>query len=107
MVILSVVRMDCPMAQCPSVIFAPKTCEKSEISENNMKDILQVFSRMAKIERKRGFAAHKEKDGTPIFLDELDPNRGCFVKEIIPECGLFCESCWIYFTRVKDIICEK
>lgn len=42
MVILSVVRMDCPMAQCPSVIFAPKTCEKSEISENNMKDILDA-----------------------------------------------------------------
>ncbi|DBA55360.1 TPA_asm: hypothetical protein [Porphyromonas phage phage017a_JCVISC001] len=21
--------------------------------------------------------------------------------------SLICESCWIYFTRVKDIICEK
>lgn len=52
-------------------------------------DFPQAFQRMAKIERV--FASHKEKDGTPIFLDELDPNRGEFVTEIIPECGIFCE----------------
>lgn len=50
-----------------------------------------VFARMAKIERKRGFAAHKEQDGSPLFLDELSPDRGESVREITPECGLFCE----------------
>lgn len=30
------------MAQCTSVIFAPKTIKKSEISENDMKDILDA-----------------------------------------------------------------
>lgn len=55
------------------------------------KDFPQAFLRMAKIERERGFASHKEKDGTPIFLDELSPNRGEFTREIMPECGIFCE----------------
>lgn len=54
-------------------------------------DFPQAFQRMAEIERAKGFASHKEKDGTPIFLDELDPNRGEFTTEIMPECGLFCE----------------
>lgn len=55
------------------------------------KDFPQAFQRMAKIEREREFASHKEKDGTPIFLDELSPNRGEFTREIMPECGIFCE----------------
>jgi len=54
-------------------------------------DFPESFHRMAKIERERGFASHKDKDGTPIFLDELNPNRGEFVKEIMPECGLYCD----------------
>lgn len=33
MVTLSVVIMDCPMAQCASVTFAPRTIKKSEISD--------------------------------------------------------------------------
>lgn len=53
-------------------------------------DFPEAFRRMAEIERKRGFASHKDHTGTPIFLDELDPNRGEFVSEIMPECGLFC-----------------
>lgn len=54
-------------------------------------DFPDAFSRMASIERLRGFASHKERDGTPIYLDELDPNRGHHQSEIIPECGLFCD----------------
>ena len=54
-------------------------------------DFPKAFQRMAEIERLRGFACHKEKDGTPLFLDELAPDRGEFCKELLPECGLFCE----------------
>lgn len=34
---------------------------------------------------------HTEKDGR-IFLDELDPNRGNILKEIMDECGIYCEA---------------
>ena len=33
------------MAQCTSVIFAPKTIKKSEISENDMKDIAIIVGK--------------------------------------------------------------
>ena len=29
-------------------------------------------------------------DKGPIFLDELDPNRGNMNTEIMPECGVMC-----------------
>lgn len=49
-------------------------------------DFPEVFAKRAKLERELG--------GTTIngiYLDELDPDRGRNVKEIIPECGISCE----------------
>lgn len=64
-------------------------------------DFPEAFHRMSEIERKRGFASHKDKDGTPIFLDELDPDRGNFSTEIMPECGLFCELEMLNILKTK------
>ena len=33
---------------------------------------------------------YKESDGTPLYLDELDPNRGDMNTEIFPDCGIMC-----------------
>jgi hypothetical protein len=30
-------------------------------------------------------------DNGPIWLDELDPERGRDLEIIVPDCGLFCE----------------
>ncbi len=57
-------------------------------------DYPDTFSEMAELEREIGHSCLNESDGykkQPIFLDELDPNRGDFPKEIMPECWLFCE----------------
>lgn len=54
-------------------------------------DFPYEFGKMSNIERNIGHSCLKENDGTPLFLDELDPNRGHFPTEIMPECGLFCE----------------
>jgi 3'-phosphoadenosine 5'-phosphosulfate sulfotransferase (PAPS reductase)/FAD synthetase len=57
-------------------------------------DYPDTFERMTKLERKIGHSCLNEFDGykkQPLFLDELGPNRGDFPKEIMPECGLFCE----------------
>lgn len=53
-------------------------------------DYPEVFKQRAELERKIGFAINKDKNG-PVFLDELDPNRGRNEKEIMPECGIACE----------------
>jgi hypothetical protein len=57
-------------------------------------DFPDAFDRMAKLERLIGHSCLKEEvnDKTILlFLDELEPNRGDFPAEIMPECGLFCE----------------
>ena len=54
------------------------------------RDFPEVFSRRSKLERKLGRSMLKEKDGTPLFLDELDPNRGDINTEIMPECDIMC-----------------
>lgn len=53
-------------------------------------DFPDVFENRAKLERKVGNTILKEADGTPIYLDTLDPNRGVKTKEIMQECDLFC-----------------
>lgn len=50
------------------------------------KDFPEVFERRAKLERELGCTTI-----TGIYLDELEPNRGRFSKEIMPECGIACE----------------
>lgn len=50
------------------------------------RDFPEVFSSRSTMERRIG--AHILKE---CYLDELDPNRGREVRDIIPDCGIFCE----------------
>jgi len=57
------------------------------------KDFPEAFSRMAKIERKIGNSVLKEKiDGKhyPLFLDEMDDNRGNYQDEPDISCDILC-----------------
>ena len=63
------------------------------------KDFSERFNRMAQIERIVGASCLKEQDGTRLFLDELDPNRGVNVKPIVPDCSL---TCAIEFAEIED-----
>lgn len=51
------------------------------------RDFPDVFERRAKQEREIGHSCIKG-----VFLDELDPNRGNMMKEVIPSCGFTCEA---------------
>lgn len=53
------------------------------------KDFPEVFESRAKLEREVGHSILKDKNG-PVYLDELDPNRGNMDTEIMPECGIMC-----------------
>lgn len=54
------------------------------------KDFPQAFDRMAKLEREIGYALLKDKNGQ-VFLDELEPYRGNFKRDLPPDCGFTCE----------------
>jgi len=54
------------------------------------RDFQEVFRERAAIEREIGFAILKDQNG-PVFLDELDPNRGRIEDEITMDCGIMCE----------------
>lgn len=59
---------------------------------NIRKDFPDVFARMAMVERDIGHSVLKEPVGSaPIYLDELDPNRGDMKNEMDIECSFFCE----------------
>ena len=45
---------------------------------------------MAKQERKLGHSINKDQTG-PVFLDELEPNRGNFKRDMPSDCGFTCE----------------
>lgn len=53
------------------------------------KDFPDVFEKRAKLEREVGHSMLKDKNG-PVYLDELDPNRGDMNTEIMPDCGIMC-----------------
>jgi len=53
------------------------------------KDFPGVFESRAKLERLVGQSMLKDKNG-PVYLDELDPNRGDMNTEIMPDCGIMC-----------------
>lgn len=53
------------------------------------KDFPDVFDRMALVERDIGANILKDENG-PIYLDELDPNRGNHADEPNFECSLMC-----------------
>lgn len=54
------------------------------------KDFPEHFIKMAQLEREVGHAINKDKDGA-VFLDELDPNRGNFIRDVPGDCGFTCE----------------
>lgn len=54
------------------------------------KDFPEVFKSRAKLERDIGASILKESDGTPLYLDELEPNRGRMENEIMPDCSIMC-----------------
>lgn len=57
---------------------------------NIRKDFPEVFESRAKLERDVGYSMLKDNYGKPVFLDELDPNRGNMNTEIFPGCGIMC-----------------
>jgi 3'-phosphoadenosine 5'-phosphosulfate sulfotransferase (PAPS reductase)/FAD synthetase len=55
------------------------------------RDFPETFARMAALEREIG-ATVLRADDTPLWLDELDPERGRMADEPMPSCSLFCEA---------------
>jgi hypothetical protein len=54
------------------------------------RDFPEQFIKMAQLERQLGHALNKDKNGQ-VFLDELDPNRGNFKRDVPADCGFTCE----------------
>lgn len=54
------------------------------------KDFPEVFKKRAEMERKTGYSILKDHDGNPVFLDELDPERGDMETEVFPDCSIMC-----------------
>lgn len=57
------------------------------------RDFPEVFARMAIVERTVDHTILKEtkdKKSIPVFLDELDPERGNIDEEVDIECSFFC-----------------
>lgn len=53
-------------------------------------DFPEAFDRMAKLEREIGHAVLKDKNGA-LYLDQLDPRRGNFKRDVPADCGFTCE----------------
>lgn len=53
------------------------------------RDFPDVFDRMARLERDLGHTCTRDESG-PVWLDELDPNRGNHADEPDFECSLLC-----------------
>ena len=54
------------------------------------KDFPEVFESRAKLERLVGYSILKDGKGNPVYLDELEPDRGNMNTEIFPDCGIMC-----------------
>lgn len=58
-------------------------------------DFPEVFQEMAELERELGHSILRDRRGgkkTPLFLDELDPERGNFSRDLPKNCSLFCPT---------------
>jgi len=53
-------------------------------------DFPERFHEMAELERVVGHSINKGPEG-PVFLDELEPNRGNFHRDMPADCGFSCE----------------
>jgi len=68
------------------------------------RDFPITFERMAKLEREINHTCLKEtKDGetVKVYLDELDPNKGNYLKPILPDCGMFCQTEFDYLNTQR------
>ena len=54
------------------------------------KDFPDIFNSRAKLERTVGQSILKDGNGNPIYLDELEPDRGNMNIEIFPDCSIMC-----------------
>ena len=54
------------------------------------KDFPDVFESRARLERLVGHSILKDGNGTPIYLDELEPDRGNMNTEVFPDCSIMC-----------------
>lgn len=54
------------------------------------KDFPDVFESRAKLERLVGYSILKDSNGNPVYLDELEPDRGNMNTEIFPDCSIMC-----------------
>ena len=54
------------------------------------KDFPEVFESRAKLEREVGYSILKDGNGNPVYLDELEPNRGNMNTEVFPDCSIMC-----------------
>ena len=54
------------------------------------KDFPEVFESRAKLERMVGYSILKDSDGNPVYLDELEPDRGNMNIEVFPDCSIMC-----------------
>lgn len=53
-------------------------------------DFPDVFESRAKLERLVGYSILKDSNGNPVYLDELEPDRGNMNTEIFPDCSIMC-----------------
>lgn len=53
-------------------------------------DFPEVFESRARLERQVGYSILKDSNGVPIYLDELEPNRGNMNLEVFPDCSIMC-----------------
>ena len=54
------------------------------------KDFPDVFESRAKLERLVGYSILKDRNGNPVYLDELEPDRGNMNTEVFPDCSIMC-----------------
>jgi hypothetical protein len=54
-------------------------------------DFPDAFRRTIDVESKINRSIFSKEDKNSLFLKDLDPNRGNFPMEIMPDCGLFCD----------------
>jgi len=67
------------------------------------KDFPGAFKKMADFEKRKGYTVLKDSNG-PLYLHDLDPNRGRFSDEPKIECGIFCEMAEAAYRTVGDIL---
>ena len=53
-------------------------------------DFPEAFENRARLDREIGYSILKDSSGNPVFLDELEPDRGNMNMEVFPDCSIMC-----------------